>query len=76
MKPIDEMTEEEILQAVQKIQKQEAKRKAFFATNRSNARREAKLKDPKAYFTRRQDFEDAEKRGEDISHVPKLNTTG
>ena len=51
---------------------------AMLATlaKRNSSRRERVEKDPKAYFTRRVDFERAEQAGQDTSEIPRLNCCG
>lgn len=73
MKNIDEMTEEEIRRLLEADEKRKARLRAWHAAHGKPTFLERIARDPKAYFTRRKDFEDAEKRGIDTSSVPKLN---
>jgi len=73
IKNIKDMTDDEIREAYVQVLARRAKNKW---TGHSK-RRELIEADPKAYFTRRQDFERAERKDSDSTkNVPKLNVNG
>ena len=71
MKNIDQMTEEEIRAELTKLLE---RKKKYYGTNK---RKELIEKDPRAYFTRPNDFERAERKTEgSTTEVPKFNSFG
>jgi len=71
MRKIDQMTEEEVLAELTKIL---ARKKKYFGTNR---RKELIERDPKAYYTRPNDFERSERKTEgSTTNIPKFNSIG
>lgn len=73
MKEVDEMSEEELLAFIEKVQAQDARRKAYHKDHTRATLREKIERDPKAYLTRRKDYEEAERLGIDTKDLPKLN---
>ena len=77
VKDPSEMTEEEIREEVVKLLAERKRRGSYW---HSSERADAVRRDPKAYFTKRNDFikkeREAERTGEDTSWIPKLNEVG
>jgi hypothetical protein len=71
MKNVDQMTEDEVREELEKLL---ARKKKYVGTNR---RKELIEKDPTAYFTRPNDFARAERTAEgSTANIPKWNHTG
>jgi len=77
MKKVADLTEEELRAELEKILIRKAKRAAYSRSHQT--RWETILQDPKAYFTRRRDWIEAERNAErfgwDLEKIPKLNVT-
>jgi hypothetical protein len=73
VKTIDEMSRDEILALIASEEKRRARAKAYHASHSRATLREKIARDPKAYLTRRKDYEEAERLGIDTKHLPKLN---
>jgi len=72
-KPIEEWTQQEILNFLEKEEERARKRKAYHKDHQRETLREKILRDPQAYLTRRKDYEEAARMGIDISKLPQLN---